>query len=190
MCLRNQFCQTARKARLYKAPHQSSLSFASPNLYVHVNGEPLQAVMRLSQSSTIAFLRQPWTSWQSTFLYCTLCALLLSIVIFLSKKYLAIIRRQPARPAQSSLGSAPTGGILTSQRVYPRSPYPQIPFIQISPTHSTFSDVIEDSTEESDEGLLRTNMATKPLRKTWVRVGPVGEGHIAKRRRVSNPKTK
>lgn len=129
-----------------------------------------------SHSRIVEFLRQPFNTWATSVLYMTLCAALLSIVVFLATKYPAIIRR---RPAQHNLY-----GPLTSQYVYPRTPYPRSLLIQVTSASDDGSSG-EGPTTESD-GTSRTRIARKPIFQWPIMIGSVERGHIAKRRRLSH----
>lgn len=143
--------------------------------------------MRQTQSPLVVFLQRPFTSWPSTITYLSLCAILFSIIIFLGKKYLDIIRRRPTLRTPFDSGQRPYEP-LTSQHVYPRTPYPRSPLIQATSASSDTS--TSDNTQSPGKAEtgepLRRRIARMPIVRNWVRVGAVEEGHIAKRRRLSS----
>ena len=146
--------------------------------------------MRQTQSPLVAFLQRPFTSWLSTITYIGLCAVLLSIVTFLGKKYVNIVWRRA--PPRTSLGSDQRRSLelLTSQHVYPRTPYPQSPLIQVTSAScdTSVSDNSRSPGKKEIKGRLQSKIARMPIVRNWVRVGSVEEGHIAKRRRLLSSK--
>ena len=145
-------------------------------------------VMQQTQLSLVAFLQRPFTSWASTITYLALCAVLLSVIMFLGKKYIDIIWRRPTLRTPPDSGQRPSHELLTSQHVYPRTPHPRSPLVQVTSASSdiSISDSSQSPGEKETAEPLRRRIGRMPIVRNWVRVGAVEEGHIAKRRRLSS----
>jgi hypothetical protein len=141
----------------------------------HPNSKPPSSATMQPQSTVVAFLRQPFTSWQSTLLYICLCSILLAITIYIAKKYIDLLR---CRSRQTRI-SRPSYNLPTSQHVYPRTPYPSSPLVNVT----SASDDSSDEALETKDKVTKTRIPRKPARN-WVTVGSVDESHIAKRRRL------
>ncbi len=166
------------------------MSALHPKTQLHFPEEDRSMVIQQPQSTLVAFLQRPFTSWPSTITYFGLCVVLLSVIIFLGKKYLDIIRRRPALGRGLGLSQRPSDEPFTSQHIYPRTPYPRSPLFQVTSAanDTSISDTSQSSGKQENAQPLQRRIVRMPIIRNWVRVGSVEEGHIAKRRRLSSSK--